>query len=219
MKNFRSHTPERKYTGRPKSSYSAYLTILADDFHHRCGYTDCLDTWWVDGFNIDHFVPKKPRHVTDPILKEKFVALENEYTNLIYVCPQVNRAKSDDWPTDDPTKGVSDRGEGYIDPHENFNNHFIRTDGGGILPKEGDSRALYMWQKLNLYIRLYELLWRLEQIELAWERLEGIHANKKIMTKYGSKVNAKVADLAFKYKSYRQYLGLDYRNLIRDRGL
>lgn len=215
MKQFRKHTPQRKYTGAPKASYKSYSDVLAEDFNHRCGYTDCLDTWWADGFNIDHFIPKNPRHITDPVLKQKFADLENEYTNLVYACPQVNRAKSDDWPSGDPLALTNDAGDGYISPFEDFNEHFVRTNGGGILPKSGDNTAFYMWRKLKLYIRLYELLWRLEQIDLVGDRLEELRSNETTMQRYGADINAKIADLTAKHRNYRKYLGLDYRNIIR----
>ena len=215
MKQFRNHTPQHKYTGAPKASYKSYGDILREDFDCRCGYTDCLDTWWMDGFNVDHFVPKDPRHVTDSTIKERFANLKDEYTNLVYSCPQVNRAKSDDWPSGDPTILINGDGEGYISPFEDFNEHFTRTDGGGILPKDGDVAAFYMWRKLKLYIRLYELLWRMEQIETACNRLEVLRTDKHIVQKYGSNIDNKVADLTAKFFAYRKYLGLDYRNIIR----
>lgn len=214
MKKFRNHTPLRRYAGTQKASYKDYRGQLAEDFEHRCAYTNCSDRWWLDGFHIDHFAPKEPRNVTDPVKKAAFKKLENEYMNLVYVCPQVNRAKSDDWATDDPaspTKG--DRG--YLDPCSDFNEYFERTDGGAIVPRNSHPHATYMWHKLKLYLRLYELIWRLEQIAERKTTLTAISEDNSLDAKFTHDVLIAIRDLGKEYDKYWDYLGVHYQSIIR----
>ena len=169
MKPFRKINPSRTYTGPAKGHYRDYRAELAQDFNGRCAYTDCSHKWWADGFHIDHFAPKKPK-LTDPGQLAAFQAREHLYTNLVYACPQVNRAKSNDWPSEDPDVNVVE-GRGYIEPCSDFNQHFERTDTGAIVPRAGDTVAAYMWQKLRLYLRRYELYWRIDEISLRTKEL------------------------------------------------
>ena len=94
---FRTITPARTYTGH-RTDYHDYKDKLADDFNHRCGYTDCQDHWFGGSrtFQIDHLRPwsKYPNEKTD-------------YRNLVYCCSYVNRAK---WDDDSPN---------YLDPCDN----------------------------------------------------------------------------------------------------
>ena len=216
MKKFRNHTPKRRYTGIPKVFYEDYREQLAEDFEHRCAYTDCSDRWWLDGFHIDHFAPKEPRGITDPTKKAAFKRLENEYTNLVYVCPQVNRAKSDDWVTDDPTQATNGD-NGYLDPCSDFNEYFERTDGGAIVPKNNHSHATYMWRRLKLYLRLYELIWRLEQIAERRTMLIAISKRDSLDTKFTHDILLAIRDLSDEYDKYWDYLGVNYQAIIRGR--
>jgi len=214
MKRFRNHLPLRRYIGTPKSSYKDYMDQLAEDFEHRCAYTDCSDRWWLDGFHIDHFAPKSPRSITDETKKLAFEKLENEYTNLLYVCPQVNRAKSDDWVTDSPFK-LTEGDDGYLDPFTDFNEYFERTDGGAIVPRNRHPHATYMWRKLKLYLRLYELIWRLEQIEERRSVLLRISSDESLQERYELDVLRAIKDLSVQYQNYWDYLGVNYRSIIR----
>ena len=66
--SFRKETPVRTFKGY-YSDYHQYKKYLAEDFHHRCGYTDCSDHWFggCRTFQIDHFIPlsKNPAKKND----------------------------------------------------------------------------------------------------------------------------------------------------------
>ncbi len=142
-KQFRENHPARKYNGN-YATYRSYKPHLASDFSNRCGYTDCPDFWFggTNNFHIDHFIPWK----TYPDLPN----LKTDYQNLIYCCSYVNILKS------------NDEGD-YIDPcNEDFNNHFSRDDLGNILPNPESVQANYMYKKLRLYMKRYQIIWMLD---------------------------------------------------------
>jgi len=211
MKTFRSKHPSRTYTGPKKSSYGDYRADLARDFNGRCGYTDCSHAWWGGGFHIDHFAPKKPK-IADPTQLAKFHALENEYSNLVYACPQVNRAKWNDWASNDPAVPVVDD-KGYLDPCMDFNQYFERTDSGGIMPKD-DPIAKYMWEKLKLYLFRYELYWRMEQLASRLDQLQKFRTLPKLPQNVQLEILTAIADLASEHRSYFQYLETNYAEII-----
>ena len=204
MKPFRKINPTRNYTGPQKRHYRDYREELARDFNGRCAYTDCSHKWWGDGFHIDHFVPKKPK-VTDGGRLAAFQAREHTYTNLVYACPQVNRAKSNDWPSEDPDISVVE-GRGYIDPYSDFNQHFERTNAGAIMPKAGDAVAGYMWQKLKLYLRRYELYWRIDEISLRAKELQRLREVLALPPEDNAELMEAIADLAGEQQRYLEYL-------------
>jgi len=212
MRKFRDSQPVRTYTGPKKNDYTKYHNLLAEDFNHRCGYTDCLDTWWGDGFNIDHFAPKKPK-ILDAEKLKKFDDLKNDYKNLVYSCPQVNRAKGADWASDDPSKAIVD-GKGYLDPCVDFNEFFERSNSGGIMPKANPT-AEYMWKKLKLYLIRYELYWRLEQLAQRKHRLHDFRRMLQLPEAIRLEVLTAIADLDEEFDKYWNYLRVDYRKLIR----
>ena len=139
---FRLDRPIRTCT-KVYKNYRSYKEYLAKDFKNRCGYTDCPDFWFggKNNFHIDHFKPfsKNPN-------------LETDYENLVYTCSYVNILKSDD--------------EGdYIDPcNVDFNDHFERGSDGVIIPKNTSIEACYMYSKLQLGLRRYSLIWKLEEL-------------------------------------------------------
>lgn len=45
-KQFRIKSPVRRTNVPKRSTYGAYKDELAEDFNHRCGYTDCTDFWF-----------------------------------------------------------------------------------------------------------------------------------------------------------------------------
>lgn len=203
MKQFRDKHPTRTYAGPAKTHYSQYRPELAQDFNNRCAYTDCSSMWWAGGFHIDHFAPKKPK-LTDPARLQGFRDREHVYENLVYACPQVNRAKSNDWPSEDPTVSVvGDRG--YFDPCSDFNVYFERTDSGGIVPKDNPI-AIYMWRKLRLYLKRYELYWRIEQIVIRLRELERIRTTLILPDAIRTEVLNSIADLAAEHTKYLGYL-------------
>lgn len=139
---FRKIAPKRTYA-KKRANYNAYKTFLADDFNHKCGYTDCSDHWFGGkrNFQIDHFKPRS-----------KYPKLINEYSNLVYCCSYVNRAKCDD---DNPN---------YLDPCDvDFNLHFERNDLGYIKAKTPQGQ--YMVEHLDLGLFRYAICWNLDRLE------------------------------------------------------
>jgi len=209
MKEFRSQHPIRSTSVSRKSNYRDHRNQLAIDFNGRCGYTDCHSRWFGVKFEIDHFAPQNPD--VDDDKKQAFSDLSSEYSNLVYSCPQVNRAKSNDWASDDPSLPIKDN-KGYFDPCMDFNEHFYRTDGGGIMPKEGDEVALYMWRNLKLYLRRYEVFWRLELLFLNLRKLKEIRATN-LRADDLAEVNSAMADLVSQLTDYLEYLGVDHNSI------
>ena len=100
---FRTYTPIRTCL-KSFNDYHAYKPYLEIDFCKKCGYTGCSQMWFGGRrtFQIDHLKPES-----------KYPHLINEYSNLIYCCSYVNRAK---WDDDSPN---------YLDPCDvDYNNHF-----------------------------------------------------------------------------------------------
>jgi hypothetical protein len=181
--NFRQKKPARTFNKSYKS-YKSYKDYLARDFNNRCGYTDCPDFWFggKNNFHIDHFKPfsKNPN-------------LETDYSNLVYCCSYVNILKSND--------------EGYyIDPcNVDFNKHFERDSDGSIIPKEESIEANYMFNKLQLGLRRYSLIWKLDEMYEKMEKLqEQIHNpnNEKIK----NDLRLLYSDLAETFFTYLKYL-------------
>jgi hypothetical protein len=143
--NFRENPPKRNCT-KTYAKYGSFKPYLAKDFLSRCGYTDCPDFWFggANNFHIDHFVPWK-NYPAQPNLK-------TDYSNLVYCCSYVNILKSND--------------EGnYIDPcNVDFNQHFTRDIVGNILPVANSVQANYMYKKLKLFMKRYQIIWTLENI-------------------------------------------------------
>lgn len=152
---FRESSPKRNYQGK-HNNYRSYKPHLAKDFFNRCGYTDCPDFWFggTNYFHIDHFIPWK-KHPKKPNLK-------TDYENLVYCCSYVNILKSND--------------EGnYLDPCKvDFNKHFRRDKSGNILPLPNSVQANYMYKKLKLFMKRYQIIWTLEKICNRMERLQTI---------------------------------------------
>lgn len=181
--SFRYHVPSRKCT-KVYKSYRKYKKYLAEDFNRRCGYTDCPDFWFggKNTFHIDHFKPfsKNP-------------TLETEYSNLVYCCSYVNILKSDD--------------EGdYIDPCDvDFNDHFDRDNDGVIVPKPGSKQANYMFNKLQLGLRRYSLIWKLDEM---YGKMVKLHHQINDPKNAGIKNDLKIlnSDLSEEFITYLKYL-------------
>jgi len=126
--------------------YTSFKPHLAKDFNARCGYTDCSHLWFGgrNNFHIDHFIPWK-NYPAKPNLK-------TDYSNLVYSCSYVNILKS------------NDEGD-YIDPCDiDFNLHFERDKSGNILPLATSKEANYMYKKLKLYMKRYQIIWMLDNL-------------------------------------------------------
>jgi len=177
---FRNIAPIRTYNGKELSVYRSYKESLAKDFNNRCGYTDCYDFWFGGkrNFQIDHFKPKS-----------KYPDKITKYSNLVYTCSYVNRAKSDD-------------DGNYMDPCDtDYNQHFYRDNLGNILPKVDSEPANYMYKKLKLYLKRYSIIWMLDQLD---QRMYKLH---ELIEATGN-VEAKIllADFAMKYMDYKKHL-------------
>lgn len=141
------------YTYRRYTSFKPYIR---EDFNKRCGYCDDLDIYngGSRGYQIDHF---KPHSIA------RFLALKEEYSNLVYSCPFCNRAKSNKW----------EDNNGFIDPCDaEYDNHLERNSRGQIKAKTGQGR--YIYKNLNLHLKRHELLWMIEKIIQQKEELIAI---------------------------------------------
>lgn len=146
---FRVIAPTRTCV-RKYADFHKYKQYLADDFNHKCGYTDCSEMWFggKNTFQIDHIKPKS-----------KYPKLENDYSNLVYCCSYVNRAK---WDDDSPN---------YLDPCTvDFNVHFERDDYGRIVPKT--TQGKYMAEHMQLKLLRYALIWNLDRLAGRIEQLK-----------------------------------------------
>lgn len=173
---FRNTVPKRTCT-KKYSDYHKYKDFLSEDFNHKCGYTNCSDKWFGGKrtFQIDHFKPKSI-----------YPTLITEYSNLVYCCSYVNRAKSDD---DNPN---------YVDPCDmDLNEHLERDNNGFIMPKTTEGE--YMVEHMNLSLYRYAIIWNLDRLS---ESIENI----KMMTNLSSELNNLLNQLYEEYYNYTQYL-------------
>lgn len=148
---FRTDAPVRTCKKR-YADYHQYKDYLAEDFHHKCGYTDCSEQWFGGKrtFQIDHM---KPTSI--------YPTLANEYNNLVYCCSYVNRAKSDD---DNPY---------YLDPcNEDLNTHLARNDDGFIFAKS--KQGEYMVSHMHLDLFRYAIIWKLDRLSERIDQLNTI---------------------------------------------
>ena len=173
-------TPVRTYQGKELKNYRRYKPHLQKDFKKKCGYTNCIDDWFGGSitFQIDHFLPQS-----------KYPNLKTKYSNLIYSCSYVNRAKSND--------------EGnYLDPCDtDYNQHFFRNDKGEIIPEPTSQQAVYMHKKLKLYLRRYSTIWTLEQLESRMIELRDI-----IEKSDDNEAKELFIQVTMKYMDYKKYL-------------
>lgn len=181
IRDFRATPPKRTCT-YVYSNYRQYKPHLREDFQKRCGYTNCSDFWFGGKrtFHIDHFKPKS-----------KYPLLETEYRNLVYCCSYVNILKSDD--------------EGdYLDPcDEDYNEHFERDNNGNIIPKSKSSGANYMYYKLKLYLKRYQIIWILDELSKKIDVLGEIIESQVDVTQ---DIKEAYIELNLKFHKYRKFL-------------
>jgi len=173
---FRTVTPVRSCS-KKFSDYHSYKPYLADDFRHKCGYTDCSEMWFGGQrtFQIDHLKPES-----------KYPELVNEYSNLVYCCSYVNRAK---WDDDSPN---------YLDPCDvDFNAHFERDDTGYIVSKT--PQAEYMVEHMQLNLFRYVIIWNLDRLTDRIEKLRQVKVQSK-------EIELLLYQLYEEYFNYTQYL-------------
>lgn len=186
MNKFREKSPcrtcKKNYT-----TYTKYKSALAKDFNNRCGYTDCSDLWFggKNNFHIDHFLPWK-KFPDRP-------ALKTSYANLVYSSSYINILKSDDVGP-------------YLDPCDtDFNDHFERDAIGNIIPKPTSTQAVYMYKKLKLYMRRYQIIWMLDRIHLKMKELDAA-INKTKNQKLKRDLTLKAGQLGLLMSQYIDYL-------------
>jgi len=173
---FRTISPVRTCI-KKYQDYHQYKDFLANDFHHKCGYTDCSEKWFGGkrSFQIDHLKPKS-----------KYPTLVNDYANLVYCCSYVNRAKSDD------------DNANYLDPcNVNLNNHLERDDKGFIIPKSRQGQYMVDHMQLNLY--RYAIIWNLDRLT---DRIEQLRCS----TRPSNEVKELLNELYAEYYNYTKYL-------------
>lgn len=183
VNSFRNIPPKRICT-KVYANYRSYKPYIAEDFNHRCGYTDCSDFWFggTNTFHIDHFKPwKKNPH------------LKTTYSNLVYCCSYVNILKSDDEGT-------------YLDPCDvDYNTHFERDAYGNIIPKNTSVEAKYMHSQLKLYLKRYQIIWKLDQLLHSMKKLQSAIKEPKNTSIKQDLINLHY-DLTTELTDYIEYL-------------
>lgn len=183
MYPFRIAQPQRTCNVK-YSNYRQYKSFLASDFNNRCGYTDCNDFWFggKNNFHIDHFIPWKG--------KSNAEQLKCDYQNLVYCCSYVNIVKSND--------------EGsYLDPcNVDLNDHFYRDKLGCIFPRKTSLSAIYMYDKLRLYLKRYQIIWMLDQLEDRMNKLYALEESVEL----SEDCRDLIVDLNREYIKYKKYL-------------
>ena len=211
MHKFQKQQPARSTGVASRSNYRDYLPQLASDFHNRCGYTNASHSYWGVRFQVDHFAPLNPAVHSNK--KQAFLDGELTYENLVYACPQVNRAKWNDWPSDSPDKPILND-KGYYDPCSyDFNDHFYRTSNGTIMPKDGDKVAKYMWSTLKLHLARYALYWRFDLLK---EKLDELHLLAEAAESDSDderEILKMIKDFSKEIRDYEKYLDLNKNTL------
>lgn len=153
FRNFKiERTCNKKYKYK---HYKSYKKFLKKDFHNRCAYCNTWD-FIIEplGFAIDHYVPRKTFKNIDK-------SFDNNYNNLMYVCPKCNREKSDKFKGN--TDNLEIKNDLFYNPVEkDYNEIFFRNEFGGI--DSEDKKAREMMKELKLYRPLYNFAWLLEQL-------------------------------------------------------
>lgn len=186
---FRKTHPIR--SNKTINNYKNHKTDLAKDFQNRCGYCNGHDQWlgreYV--FQIDHFIPKS-----------KYPDYEHRYSNLVYSCPYCNRAKSDDWPSNNPAeKTVGNKG--YIDPCEADYCQTFYRDSEGRIYYENDIGE-YMYKRLKFYLTRHSTLWCLDTLHDLKKELHQIRRQKV----ENHKIDSLIADLDDLFQQYFEKL-------------
>ena len=154
--------PKRSYSGEKWKTNSINKKYLSKDFNNRCAYCDDLDNIYAgqESYAVEHFAPK-----------EKFPHLKFVYDNLLYACPFCNRAKSDDWPSDDPNKNIV--GEcGYVSPCSiEYSYHLDRDEKTGEIYSK-TKLGEYMYNHLKLYLKRHAIIYMLDKLYKTIEELK-----------------------------------------------
>lgn len=187
--------PKRSYTGEKWKTNSINKKYLALDFNHRCAYCDDLDSMYggKETYAVEHFAPK-----------EKFPQLRYMYDNLLYSCPFCNRAKSDDWPSNDPNINVVGQ-QGYIDPcAEEYYKHLDRDENTGKITYKTPIGE-YMYNHLNLHLKRHEILYMMNKL---WDKINQLKESIEISKQKGENVSDKEYILKECSDKFFNYYGL-----------
>lgn len=145
-----------------QTDYRKYEAQLRLDFQNRCGYCGGSHDVIRD-FEIDHFIPRSKFEKLEP-------TLDNKYENLVYSCKKCNRAKGGKY---NGRNTAPLKNEAFYDPSvTDFNNVFYRNQNGVIC--SDDAKGLKMIIELKLHRPVYALVWKIEQLSGALNRLGGI---------------------------------------------
>jgi len=157
MKPFRENTPARDPDRKECVKYYSYKDTLRKDFNRRCGYCDDNDQFRIRSYTIDHFIPRNPKGFTHTIAP-------NCYQNLVWACSACNLAKSNKWPTSNPSIH-NDGSVGFVDPvDENYSALFERSGDGRVLAKDQNVLATNMINELKLWLPIHSVIWKLEKV-------------------------------------------------------
>lgn len=190
MGKFRNDTPIRRIILRHVKSHGDHKEDLKIDFKRRCGYCDDVDTWRINWFEIDHFVPKK--HLV--------TIKSTDYSNLVYSCRSCNNAKRAIWPTKSETVHHHDN-VGFIDPCDaQYAKQFTRSGTGRIIP--GTPHGKWMYNSLKLYKPQHEIIWNIEALNRLIEECDSV-----LDTLPSGNIKDRLLGLYKAYRTYTKQLG------------
>lgn len=147
------------------TDWTKHKVELEQDFFGICGYCGKHFKATLCDSQIDHFIPKS-----------KYPDYKNKYNNLVLSCKVCNNKKRSDWPSNDPTKNITDDGQkGYVDPAtDEFDDHLERCENGGLVGKTNVGK--YMVKRLGFDYRpiseIYKIMEIYNAIQILKERSE-----------------------------------------------
>lgn len=147
----------KRNSSKSYKNYRMYKRYLRIDFGFKCVYCHRHENAYNSyrEFEIDHLRPKS---------SPSFAHLVNDYSNLVYSCPDCNNMKGDSWPSDNPLIDQM----GWLDPCEHdFDNHYrLYFDGQNLVVKINTNLGKWMAYKLG-----FDQKARLKNIEKWYEQL------------------------------------------------
>ena len=148
------------------TDWHQHKSDLEKDFFNTCGYCGKDFKATLCKSEIEHFIPKK-----------KYPDYENKYSNLVLACKVCNNKKRADWPSENPTKNVTDDGKmGYVDPAtDEFDQNLIRCEDGNIIGITDVGK--YMSKRLGFDYRPISEIQKIKEIYTSIQTLK----EKKIL--------------------------------------
>ncbi len=160
----------QRSTPSKRPSYKDYEEDLRKDFFCSCAYCSSMEIEAGIGFSIDHYIPKS---------KPEGKLLENEFSNLLWVCSQCNSRKKDFLPNPEQKA----RGHIIIRPDEMIGADHICCDPdnpnelkGKTTTGEFHIQRLFLNKRGHVIIRQK----RRELLDDAHYVLEGIRSLRKV---------------------------------------